>query len=94
MSKSFPSQGSIAAAAGCDAAKLLNALPHPVIAVLPDGSIAEANSAAEAFFGMSRTLLWQQKLANLAAAFSPLVSLVEQVMSQGAAINEYRVGLT
>jgi two-component system, NtrC family, nitrogen regulation sensor histidine kinase GlnL len=93
MSKSFPSQGSIAVAAGCDAAKLLNALPHPVVAVLPDGSIAEANSAAEAFFGMSRTSLWQQRLANLVVALSPLLSLVEQVTSQGAAINEYRVDL-
>ena len=93
MSKSFPSQGSLAVAAGCDAAKLLNALPHPVVAVLPDGSIAEANSAAEAFFGMSRTSLCQQRLANLVVALSPLLSLVEQVTSQGAAINEYRVDL-
>jgi two-component system, NtrC family, nitrogen regulation sensor histidine kinase GlnL len=93
MSKSFPSQGAIAVAAGCDAAKLLNALPHPVVAVLPDGSIAEANPAAEAFFGMSRTSLWQQRLANLVVALSPLLSLVEQVKSQGAAINEYRVDL-
>src|ERR1700732_4420797 len=96
MSKSFEFQGSPparTAATGCDAAKLLNALPHPVVAVLPDGSIANANSAAEAFFGMSRTSLWQQRLANLVVAFSPLLSLVEQVKSGGAAINEYRVPL-
>ena len=81
MSKSFASLGSPpagTAATGCDAGKLLNALPHPVVAVLPDGSIADANSAAEAFFGMSRTSLWQQRLANLVVAFSPLLSLVEQ----------------
>ncbi len=96
MSKTFASQRSPpagTAAAGCDAAKLLNALPHPVVAVLPDGSIAEANPAAEAFFGMSRTSLWQQRLANLVVAFSPLLSLVELVKSSGAAINEYRVAL-
>ena len=96
MSKSFGSQGSPpagTAAIRCDAAKLLHALPHPVVAVLPDGSIAEANSAAEAFFGMSRTSLWQQRLANLVVAFSPLLSVVEQVKSGGAAINEYRVAL-
>jgi two-component system, NtrC family, nitrogen regulation sensor histidine kinase GlnL len=96
MSNSFGSQGSPpagTAADGFDAAKLLNALPHPVVAVLPDGSIAEANSAAEEFFGMSRTSLWQQRLANLVVAFSPLLSLVEQVKSRGAAINEYRVDL-
>jgi len=96
MSKSFASQESPpaeTAANGCDATKLLNALPHPVVAVRPDGSIAEANSAAEAFFGMSRTSLWQQRLANLVVAFSPLLSLVEHVKSRGAAINEYRVAL-
>ncbi|MGH6836127.1 MAG: two-component system sensor histidine kinase NtrB [Methylocella sp.] len=96
MSKSFASQGSPPAgmtAAGNGAAKLLNALPHPVVAVLPDGSIADANAAAEAFFGMSRASLWQQRLANLVAAGSPLLSLVEQVKSRGAAINEYRVDL-
>jgi len=79
---------------GTDAAKLLNALPHPVVAVLPDGSIASANPAAEAFFGMSRASLWQQRLANLLAVGSPLLSLVEQVRSQGATINEYRVELS
>ncbi len=97
MSKPFALQGSPppsgTAPTGCDAAKLLNALPHPVVAVLPDGLIAEANSAAEAFFGMSRTSLWQQRLANLVVAFSPLLSLVEQVKSGGAAINEYQVAL-
>jgi two-component system, NtrC family, nitrogen regulation sensor histidine kinase GlnL len=96
MSNSFASQGSPPAgitAASCDAAKLLNALPHPVVAVLPEGSIAEANAAAEVFFGMSRTVLWQQRLVDLVVAYSPLVSLVEQVKSRGAAINEYRVAL-
>ncbi|MGH6796202.1 MAG: two-component system sensor histidine kinase NtrB, partial [Methylocella sp.] len=96
MSKSFASQGSPPARitpAGYDPARLLNALPHPVVALRPDGSIAEANSAAEAFFGMSRTSLSQQRLANLVVVFSPLLSLVEQVQSRGAAINEYRVDL-
>lgn len=96
MRKSFGSQGSPPAgmaSAGSGAAKLLDALPHPVVAVLADGSIAEANSTAEAFFGMSRTSLWQQRLPNLVVAFSPLLSLVEQVKSRGAAINEYRVDL-
>ena len=53
-----------------------------MIAVLPDGSISSANPAAEAFFGMSRASLWHQRLANLVAAGSPLVSLVEQVKSR------------
>ena len=93
MSAPFASQGP-ARAATADAVKLLNALPHPVVGVLPDGSIANANAAAEAFFGMSRASLRQQRLANLVAAGSPLLSLVEQVRSRGAAINEYRLELS
>jgi len=76
-----------------DPAKLLNALPHPVFAVLPDGFIADANAAAEAFFGMSRTSLGQQRLADLLPVGSSLLSLVELVKERGAAINEYRVDL-
>ena len=48
-----------------DASRLLNALPHPVLAVAPDGFVIEANAAAEAFFGISRSILLQQTLANL-----------------------------
>jgi len=96
MSAPFDPDGQIeaAATAGTSAAKLLNALPHPVIAILPDGSIAEANAAAEAFFAMSKSALKHSKLANLVAPGSPLLALVKQVQSKGAAINEYRVGLS
>jgi two-component system, NtrC family, nitrogen regulation sensor histidine kinase GlnL len=83
-----------AAAPGISPAKLLNALPHAVIAILPDGSIADANAAAEAFFGMSRSALRQTKLANLVVAGSPLLALVNQVQTARAAINEYHVGLS
>jgi len=76
-----------------DSTKLLNALPHPVLAVRADGSIADANVAAEAFFGMSRTSLWHQRLVEIVPTDSPLASLVEQVIARGAAINEYRVDL-
>jgi two-component system, NtrC family, nitrogen regulation sensor histidine kinase GlnL len=93
----IPSPNTVPAPAGnpgADAVKLLNALPHPVIAVLPNGSISSANPAAEAFFGMSRTSLRHQRLAHLVPAGSPLVSLVEQVKSGRASINEYRVELS
>ncbi len=83
----------IAAAFAVSPAKLLNALPHPVIAILPDGSIADANVAAEAFFAMSRSSLRHTKVANLVTAGSPLLALVAQVQSGGAVINEYRVSL-
>lgn len=76
-----------------DTSKLLNALPHPVLAARPDGSIFDANVAAEIFFGMSRVLLWQQKLIHLVPPGSPLVVLVEQVQARGAAINEYHVDM-
>ncbi len=74
-----------------DPGKLLNALPHPVIAVRPDGSIGDANGAAESFFGMSRAALAQHRLGELFLPASPLESLVAQVEAGGGAINEYRV---
>ena len=76
-----------------DSAQLLNALPHPILAVGVDGFILEANLAAEIFFGSSRSILLQQTLLNLLPFGSVLLSLVEQVMRTGAAINEYRVDL-
>ena len=40
-----------------DTTKLLNALPHPVLAIAPDGFVIEANTASESFFGISRSIL-------------------------------------
>jgi two-component system, NtrC family, nitrogen regulation sensor histidine kinase GlnL len=76
-----------------DAAKLLNALPHPVLAVAPDGFVVEANAATEAFFGISRSILLQQTLANLLPHDSVLLALVGQVKEKSSAISEYRVDL-
>ncbi|MCL2452439.1 MAG: ATP-binding protein [Alphaproteobacteria bacterium] len=76
-----------------DAAKLLNALPHPITAIRPDGTITNANAAAEVFFGMSRAALRQHRLAQLVTVESPLHELVAQVCAQEAAINEYRFNL-
>ena len=59
--------------------RLLNALPHPVLAVAADGFVVEANVAAEIFFGISRSILLQQTLANLLPFDSVLLALVEQV---------------
>jgi two-component system nitrogen regulation sensor histidine kinase GlnL len=72
---------------------VLDALPHPVVMVSADGSIANANAAAEAFFEASVTLLRRHTLRELVPFGSPLLSLVEQVRSRGAAVNEYRVDL-
>ncbi len=81
------------ASQGADAGKLLDALPHPVLSVRLDGSIADANVAAETFFGMSRGSMRQQNLAQLVAPGSPLLDFVEQVKASGAAFNSYRVEL-
>ncbi|MGZ3409936.1 MAG: two-component system sensor histidine kinase NtrB [Xanthobacteraceae bacterium] len=73
---------------------VLNALPHPVIVIGPDGKITEANAAAESFFEISVPLLRRNALSDVVPFGSPLLSLVEQVRSRGAAVNEYKVDLS
>jgi two-component system nitrogen regulation sensor histidine kinase GlnL len=93
LGKDRTAPGASASNAGGEAGKLLNALPHPVISVRPDGSIGDANVAAESFFGMSRVSLAHHRLGELLLPGSPLESLVAQVGSSGGAINEYRVDI-
>jgi two-component system, NtrC family, nitrogen regulation sensor histidine kinase GlnL len=72
---------------------VLNALPHPVIVIGADGKIVEANVAAESFFEASMPMLRRYALRDLVPFGSPLLSLIEQVRTRGAAVNEYRVDL-
>jgi two-component system, NtrC family, nitrogen regulation sensor histidine kinase GlnL len=72
---------------------VLNALPHPVIVVSPDGNVVDANVAAEAFFEVSLPLLRRHLLRDLVPFGSPLLTLVDQVFMSGAAVNEYKVDL-
>jgi len=72
---------------------VLNALPHPVIVVGPEGKVMDANAAAEAFFEVSLPLIRRQALRDLVPFGSPLLTLVEQVRNRGAAVNEYKVDL-
>ena len=72
---------------------VLNALPHPVIVVSPDGKVIDANAAAEAFFEVSISLLRRHLLRDLVPFGSPLLTLIEQVRRRGAAVNEYKVAL-
>jgi len=72
---------------------VLDALPHPVLMVGPDGRIANANAAAEAFFEASLLLLRRHALRELVPFGSPLLALIEQVRASGAAVNEYKVDL-
>ncbi|HEX6216573.1 MAG TPA: ATP-binding protein, partial [Vicinamibacterales bacterium] len=72
---------------------VLDALPHPVIMISGDGRIANANSAAEAFFEASLPLLRRHTLNELVPFGSPLLALIEQARTRGAAVNEYKVDL-
>jgi len=83
----------LSAAAGSPADAMLNALPHPVITVGPDGKVADANVAAEQFFDSSVAVLRRHLLRDLVPFGSPLLTLVEQVRQRGAAVNEYKVDL-
>ncbi|HET9716407.1 MAG TPA: nitrogen regulation protein NR(II) [Pseudolabrys sp.] len=72
---------------------ILHALPHPVVMISPDGRIEDANAAAEQFFEASRIMLRRHLIRDLVPFGSPLLSLIDQVRSRGAAVNEYKVDL-
>ena len=86
-------RASVPASLPAAADAVVNALPLPVVVVGPDGHIADANVAAEAFFEISVPLLKRHQLKDIVPFGSPLLSLVEQVRDRGAAVNEYRVDL-
>jgi two-component system nitrogen regulation sensor histidine kinase GlnL len=73
---------------------VLNSLPHPVIVIGHDGKIADANVAAESFFEVSVSLLRRNAMRDLVPFGSPLLALIDQVRSRGAAVNEYKVDLS
>jgi len=73
---------------------VLNAIPHPVITVTADGRISDANVAAESFFEASVVMLRRHALRDLVPFGSPLLALVDQVRTRGAAVNEYKVDLS
>jgi two-component system nitrogen regulation sensor histidine kinase GlnL len=72
---------------------VLDALPHPVISVAPTGFVVNANAAAEAFFEAGAPVLRRHRLHEIVPFGSPLISLIEQVRTRNAAVNEYRVDL-
>ncbi len=72
---------------------VLNALPHPVITVGPEGRVVDANAAAEDFFQVGAPVLRRHRIKEFVPFGSPLLALIEQVRSRGAAVNEYRVDL-
>ncbi len=72
---------------------ILNALPHPVLTVAPNGHVVEANVAAEAFFESGLPMLRRHPLKDFVPFGSPLITLIDQVRSTSAPVNEYRVDL-
>lgn len=70
---------------------ILQSLPQPVLVCSPDNKICYSNYAAEAFFGVSSSVLLRQKLDDLIAFGSPILTLVEQVAFRRAPMNEYRM---
>jgi len=78
---------------GGDRACILEALPHVILAVRADGTIADANAAAENFFEMSKPHLIGAALDKILPFGSSLLTLIAEVRERGAAINEYKVDL-
>lgn len=78
-------------ASNLPAAAVLQALPQPIIICSQDRQITWVNYAAEAFFGASLSMLTRQKLDDLIAFGSPIITLVETVASRRAPMTEYRV---
>ncbi|HEX5778471.1 MAG TPA: nitrogen regulation protein NR(II) [Xanthobacteraceae bacterium] len=72
---------------------VLNALPHPVITVGPDGHVVDANAAAEDFFQVGAPVMRRHRLKEFVPFGSPLLTVIDQVRTRGAAVNEYRVDL-
>ncbi|MGD9868718.1 MAG: nitrogen regulation protein NR(II) [Hyphomicrobiales bacterium] len=72
---------------------MLNALPHPLLLIGPDDTIAYANMAAEDFFQVSAPVLTRHGLDHFVAFGSPLLALVEQVRKERGNVNEYGVDL-
>jgi len=77
-----------------ESSAVLNALPHPVITVAPDGRIERANQAAENFFQNSSAALARLGLSHFVPFGSPLFNLIDQVRLTGAPVTEYRVDLS
>ena len=76
---------------GVPSTAVLQALPQPIIVCGEERQIVFVNYAAEAFFGASMSVLARQRLDDLIAFGSPIISLVETVMLRRAPMTEYRV---
>jgi len=81
------------AALASDGPSILDALPHPVLLVAPDGVIESANMAAEFFMRSSVSVLRRHPISDFVPFGSPLLTLIEQVRERSAPVNEYKVDI-
>ncbi|MBN9670653.1 two-component system sensor histidine kinase NtrB [Roseibium aggregatum] len=81
------------AALASDGPTILDALPHPVLLVAPDGVIESANMAAEIFMRSSVSVLRRYPISEFVPFGSPLLTLIEQVRERSAPVNEYKVDI-
>ncbi len=79
--------------AGAPDTRIVAALPHPVIVVNREGELVAVNPAAEQFFGQGAGVLLRQKIADVIPFGSPLLTLLESVHRNNAAVSEYGVDL-
>lgn len=70
---------------------ILQSLPQPVFVCANNNHIVFANYAAEAFFGVSSSVLTRQTLDDFIAFGSPILNLVETVNARKAPRTEYRM---
>src|SRR5580700_5173372 len=70
---------------------ILNAVPMPILCLSREDGISYANLAAESFFELSLSFLKRQKLTELFAFDSPVVSLVSEVRRRNASVSEHRL---
>jgi len=82
-----------AAALSTDGPVILDALPHPILLVAPDGVIETANMAAEIFLRASVAVLRRHPISDFVPFGSPLLTLIEQVRDRAAPVNEYKVDI-
>ena len=86
-------RGAAGQKAAFDPARLLAALPNPILALDGHNQIVDANSAAEDFFDMGRLALRRLRIEDLLPFGSPVIGLIEQARERRGAVNEYRVDL-
>lgn len=74
-----------------DSEVLLSALPHPILVIAGTGHVLFANASAESFFSTSASMLKRSMIKDIVAFGCPLLSLVEQVQTNSATVNEYGI---